>query len=108
MEHQSELFTRECNRIIKEVENTDFFLNKVQPISQFTQVVHLMRNVIEDEEQLQRIQDLQDQFFKDMASSDTKADLEKYLQEKKENIEIEEAKSPHFDRIMTALEHINE
>ena len=44
------MMTLEANRIDKEVQNTDFYLNKVQPISAFTQLVTMMRSVIDDEE----------------------------------------------------------
>ena len=106
MEHQAKLFNTSCENLRKEVENTDFFLNKVQPISNFTQTVHIMRNVIEEDDQLIRIQELQDQFFKDLASSDAAADIEKYLDKNKDDIEIDQAKSPHFERLQAALETI--
>ena len=39
----------------------------MQPIAHVTQFISMMRNIIDDEDQLARIQDLQDQFFNDMA-----------------------------------------
>lgn len=58
--HQLEMFGRETHRIEKEVQHTDYFLNKVQPISLFTNQVTLLRSIIEDEDQLDRIKQLQD------------------------------------------------
>ena len=49
-EHQLEMFGRESHRIDKEVQHTDFFLNKVQPISLFTNQVTMLRSIIDDED----------------------------------------------------------
>ena len=67
LQHQLKLQGLESARIEREVQNTDFFLNKVQPISGFTQLVTMMRAIIDDEEQLDRIQNLQTQFFKEIS-----------------------------------------
>ena len=50
LQHQLKLLGFENAKIEREVQNTDFFLNKVQPISQFSQVVTMMRAIIDDEE----------------------------------------------------------
>ena len=67
LQHQLKLQGLESARIERELQNTDFFLNKVQPISGFTQLVTMMRAIIDDEEQLDRIQNLQTQFFKEIS-----------------------------------------
>lgn len=50
MKHQLEMFGREATRIDKEVQNTDFYLNKVEPISHVTQLTTMLREIIVDEE----------------------------------------------------------
>ena len=44
------MFGRESHRIDNEVQHTDFFLNKVQPISLFTNQVTMLRSIIDDED----------------------------------------------------------
>lgn len=59
MMHQIDLISRDNRRIETEVENTDYYLNKVQPISSFTTMVTLLRSITEEEEHLNRISEIQ-------------------------------------------------
>ena len=72
----------------------------------------MMRNIIDDEDQLGRIQDLQDQFFNDIAEDNVlikehlnKLDPNKKEKDKKDKIngqlEISDIDkiSPHYDRL---------
>ena len=43
---------------------TDFYLNKVLPVTNFTQMMTTFRSVVEEEEQLKKLQEVQDKFFK--------------------------------------------
>ena len=84
MQHQQDMVIKDHSRIEMEVQNTDFFLNKVQPISIFSTMVTLMRNVTDDEDQLNRISEIQDQFFAQINSESALPDLEKTLKMKRE------------------------
>lgn len=43
IKHQFEMINRESTRINKELQDTDYFLNKVQPIATFSQVIMMLR-----------------------------------------------------------------
>jgi hypothetical protein len=50
IKHQLEMFRKDNNRLDKELNMTDFYLNKMLPISQFTQTMTTLRTVMDDEE----------------------------------------------------------
>ena len=45
---------------------TDFYLNRVLPITNFTQMMTTFRSIAEDEEQLKKLQQVQKKFFQDL------------------------------------------
>ena len=45
---------------------TDFYLNRVLPITNFTQMMTTFRSIAEDEEQLKKLQQVQKKFFQDI------------------------------------------
>ena len=119
--HQLDMFTRESHRIDKEVQNTDFYLNKVQPISHFTNLVTMLRSVIEDEDQLARIQEMQNGFFTALAPD--QEEIKQHLAEQKMKEQKLKAQdggdddadqaassiekvSPHYERISAALKEV--
>ena len=51
---------------------TDFYINKVLPVSQFTQLMNVIREIISDEGQLDSLAKLQKKFFYDVAPFGTK------------------------------------
>lgn len=52
IQHQVEMVNKDHSRMETELQNTDFFLNKVQPINSFTTMLTLLREVIDDESRL--------------------------------------------------------
>ena len=65
-----ELFIKDFNRLEKEQNMTDFYLNRVLPITNFTQMMTTFRSIAEDEEQLKKLQQVQKKFFQDLIPSD--------------------------------------
>ena len=63
IQHQTEMLGRENGRIERELQNTDFFINKVQPISNFTQMISVLQSITDDEDRLARIAEIQSNFF---------------------------------------------
>ena len=45
---------------------TDFYLNRVLPITNFTQMMTTFRSISEDEEQLKKLKKVQKKFFQDL------------------------------------------
>ena len=76
------MFGREAARIDKEVQNTDFYLNKVEPISHVTQLTNMLRCIIDDEDQLEKITEIQSQFFMDINSDPE--EIREHLKKQKE------------------------
>ena len=50
MQHQLDILGKDNRRIDQDLQNTDFFLNKVQPISNVTTMFTLLRSVMEEED----------------------------------------------------------
>ena len=75
LNHQMEMFNKDFNRLDKEQNMTDFYLNKVLPITNFTQMMTTFRSVVDEEEQLNKLQEVQDKFFKGLQPEATSDDL---------------------------------
>ena len=58
MQHQLDILGKDNCRIDQELQNTDFFLNKVQPIANLTTFFTVLRSVTDDEDQLDRINEI--------------------------------------------------
>lgn len=50
-------------RIRKDLHDTDFVINKVQPVHIFTQLMTVLRSVLNEDEQIKELQKLNKQFF---------------------------------------------
>ena len=106
MMHQIDLISRDNRRIETEVENTDYYLNKVQPISSFTTMVTLLRSITEEEEHLNRISEIQNQFFKSMQKDkNLLPDLSLVLAEQR--VDLDKV-SPYFAGITSAIDELAE
>ena len=71
-----EMFNKDHNRLDKELNLTDFYLNKVLPINNFTQTMTTLRTVMDDEEQLEKLKQVQDNFFKELNPKAAKSETE--------------------------------
>ena len=60
------MFVKDLNRLEKEMNMTDFYLNKVLPVTSFTQMMTTLRTVTDDEDQLKKLQSIQKEFFKNL------------------------------------------
>ena len=58
MQHQLDILGKDNRRIDQDLQNTDFFLNKVQPIANLTTFFTVLRSVTDDEDQLDRINEI--------------------------------------------------
>ena len=63
------MFLKDNNRLDKELNMTDFYLNKMLPITQFTQTMTTLRTVMDDEEQLEKLKKIQEKFFNELDPS---------------------------------------
>ena len=57
------MFAAQNAEIKKDQQLSDFYLNKILPVSQFTQTCNILREFSDDKSQLERIKTLQDNFF---------------------------------------------
>ena len=56
--HQMEMFIKDFNRLDKEQNMTDFYLNKVLPVTNFTQMMTTFRSFVDEEEQLTKLKEV--------------------------------------------------
>ena len=66
------MFNKDHNRLDKELNLTDFYLNKLLPINNFTQTMTTLRTVMDDEEQLEKLKHVQEKFFNGLKPKPTK------------------------------------
>lgn len=65
----------------------------------------MLRSIIDDEDQLERISELQTQFFSELNGDS--ASIKEHLKAKDEQaLQDDEKVSPHFDRVKQALKEI--
>ena len=57
------MILRDTSRISKDISNTDTFINKVLPVQNFTQLMTVLRSVLDEEHQIEALQKLHEQFF---------------------------------------------
>ena len=60
------MFLKDNNRLDKELNMTDLYLNKMLPIAQFTQTMTTLRTVMDDEDQLEKLKKIQEKFFNEL------------------------------------------
>lgn len=53
-----EMFIKDFNRLDKEQNMTDFYLNKVLPVTNFTQMMTTFRQFVDEEEQLTKLKEI--------------------------------------------------
>ena len=105
MQHQLDILGKDNRRIDQDLQNTDFFLNKVQPIANLTTFFTVLRSVTDDEDQLDRINELQKEFFDSIGNPDQqkKDKLAETLNSKRGGSENKKV-SPHYKGITAMMD----
>ena len=49
------MILRDTSRISKDINNTDTFINKVLPVQNFTQLMTVLRSVLDDEHHIEAL-----------------------------------------------------
>lgn len=57
------MILRDTSRISKDISDTDTFINKVLPVQSFTQLMTVLRSVLDEEHHIEALQKLHEQFF---------------------------------------------
>lgn len=92
--HQMDMIQLDTLKLRNELHETDFVINKIQPLHNFTQLMTVLRSVLNEEMQIKELQKLNKQFFiQELGSEESNPELKQFLEPTDKPVEIEESES---------------